>query len=385
METIQLIVEYTDDFIEPSVLEKAALKYRLPFINACVLEVPPDYVKQLRCNKNIKALYETTNITAQMNLTRKTVKADSPELQAYTGRGINIAVLDTGLAPCVDFTSPRNRLMAFKDFVNGRKDFYDDNGHGTHVAGIAGGNGLLSGGKYAGIATGSNLIGIKVLDERGRGNSADVLAGLQWVFDNKDLYGIRIVNMSVGTPDIGSLDPLVRAVEKIWDAGLVVTAAAGNNGPEYSSITSPGISRKVITVGAVDDSVGAVSVTGEQRVNFSGRGPTSECVVKPDILAPGINIVSCLSEGICGEALELHKGHIVDGKYLSLSGTSMSTPIVTGAVALLLEKHPDLSPDDVKYALKKSAEDINRQKNRQGWGLIDIERLISEEVEYVRA
>ena len=385
METVQLIVEYMDDFIEPSIFERAILKYRLPIINAYVLEVPVDYVKQLKHNKNIKAFYETTSITAQMNLARKTVKADSPMIEGCTGRGINIAILDTGLSPCEDFTSPRNRLMAFKDFVNGKSDFYDDNGHGTHVAGIACGNGFSSKGKYAGIAPGSNIIGIKVLDEQGRGNSADVLAGLQWVYDNRELYNIRIVNMSVGTPDIGSVDPLVRAVEKIWDSGVVVTVAAGNNGPESSSITSPGISRKVITVGASDDNLKSVAILGERLMDFSGRGPTSECIVKPDVLAPGTNIVSCLSASMGKKSFETHKERIIGGKYLSLSGTSMATPIVTGSVALLLEKYPQLKPDDVKYALKKTSTDINQHTNKQGWGLINIEKLILEEAEYVRA
>ena len=397
MERVQLIVEYMDEEIEPAIFDRAVLKYRLPIINAYVLEVPLDYVKQLRLNKSIKAVYETTGITTQMNVARRIVEADSPELKSYTGRGVNIAILDTGLSYCEDFTNPRNRLIAFKDFVNGRSDFYDDHGHGTHVAGIACGNGFLSGRKYAGIAVGSNIIGIKVLDEDGLGNSADVLAGLQWVYDNKDLYNIRIVNMSVGTPDIGSVDPLVRAVEKIWDSGIVVVVAAGNNGPEQSSVTSPGISRKVITVGAYDsvgasDAMGArdydlkaVAISGERHVDFSGRGPTSECIVKPDVLAPGTNIVSCLSSGMGSKNLAAHKEHIVGRKYLSLSGTSMSTPIVSGAIALLLEKYPRLAPDDVKYALKKSAVDINQHRDKQGWGLINIRQLIDMEVEYVRA
>ena len=385
MEAIRLIVEYTDDFIESDIFEKAVLKYRLPIINAYVLEVPLEHVKQLKLSKGIKAVYEAASITTQMNLARKAVKADSPKLATYTGRGIGIAILDTGLSPCEDFTAPRNRIMVFKDFVNGKSEPYDDNGHGSHVTGIACGNGFSSGGKYTGMAPGSNIIAVKVLDEEGRGNSADVLAGLQWIYDNKDLYNIRVVNMSVGTPDMGSFDPLVRGAQKIWDAGIVITVAAGNNGPGYSTVTSPGISRKVITVGASDDNWEAVAASGKRLVDFSGRGPTSECIVKPDVLAPGANIVSCLSSDICPESLTGHREHIVGGKYLSLSGTSMSTPIVTGAVALLIEKYPDITPDDVKYALKKSSTDINRHINHQGWGLINIEKLISEEAEYVRA
>jgi len=371
MESIQLIVEYKGELNEELLSEIGEIKYKLPIIGAYVLELPLNSVKYLQAVKSIKAIYEIANITTQSR-------------ESFSGKGVNIAILDTGIWPAADFTKPANRLIAFKDFVNNREEFYDDNGHGTHVAGIACGNGYLSDGKYRGVAPEAGLVSVKVLDDEGKGNSADVLAGLQWVADNKDKYDIRIVNLSVGTPQGLSFDPLTKAVEYIWDMGIVVAVAAGNNGPKSSSVTSPGSSKKVITVGTLDDYVEAVSDNGEKVLNFSGRGPTLNCIIKPDILAPGAGVISVCSKGMSERGLALHRKRFVGEDYLSLSGTSMSTPRVCGAIALLLQKHPYLKPDDVKYALKKSAIDQGCDANRQGWGRLDIETLVEKEVANVR-
>lgn len=255
-----------------------------------------------------------------------------------------------------------------------------DNGHGTHVAGIAGGNGINSNGKYMGIAPECNLISVKVLNGEGKGNAGDVLAGLQWVLDNKERYNIKILNLSIGTNNTSTKDPLVKAVEKAWDMGIVVTIAAGNNGPDKSTISSPAISKKVITIGASDDHKSA-KVWGNTLINFSGRGPTLECIIKPDVIAPGVDIISCLPSDISTESENID---IVDKNYFSLSGTSMATPIVTGAIALLLQKHKNLKPDDVKLMLKNCCTSLNLPKNQQGWGLIDTNKLLFQEVAYAR-
>ncbi len=223
---------------------------------------------------------------------------------------------------------------------------------------------------------------IKVLDQEGAGSSADVLAGIQWLLDNRKRYNIRVANLSVGTSDTLEQDPLVRSVEAVWDAGIVVTVAAGNNGPGAGTVTSPGISRKVITIGASDDNQ-SVQIWGDTLENYSGRGPTPECVIKPDILAPGADIVSCLTQTLPESRLNSHKTKIVSSSYIQMSGTSMSTPIVTGAVALLLQKYSHLRPDQVKLMLKKAAINLNYPQNHQGWGLINIYKLLNEEVRHV--
>ena len=363
MQTVDLIVECAMDVKREKLIGRLGrIKYRVPIINAYVVEIPVQHIGEISGMDGIKNVYRAVPMTVQ---TRK-----------HTGRGISIAVLDTGVSPVFDLVKPKNRIIAFKDFINGQKEPYDDNGHGTHVAGIAAGNGWMSGGKYSGIASEANIIGIKILDKSGGGGSGEVLAGLQWVLDNRMKFGIRIVNLSMGTVEAHSKDPLVKAVEAAWDAGIVITVAAGNNGPKPGSVTSPGISRKVVTVGSSDDK-NSVQIWGDTLENFSGRGPTLDCIVKPDLLAPGTNIVSCLSADVSISSTSHSKIKVVDNHYLQMSGTSMSTPIVAGAIALLLEKHPTLTPNDVKYMLKQCATPLDYPPNQQGWGLLNIEKLMT--------
>ena len=228
-----------------------------------------------------------------------------------------------------------------------------------------------------GIAPESGVAGVKTLDSGGKGTAADMLAGLQWVIDNKEKYNIRVVNLSVGAPEPPECDPLIRAVEAVWDLGVCVVAAAGNNGPGPGSITSPGVSKKVITVGASDDD-DAVEIMGNTTQNYSGRGPTQDCIVKPDILAPGAGIISAMAH-----APPPGKPPIA-GYYMKMSGTSMATPIVSGAIALLLERSPELTPNDVKYMLRTSAADMHCPRNRQGCGVLDISAVLREEAKHVR-
>lgn len=266
---------------------------------------------------------------------------------------LNAAVLDTGIFRHRDFD---NRIIAFRDFVNGKNVVYDDSGHGTHVAGIIAGSGLSSNGKYRGIAPSAGIIAVKVLDESGNGRISDVLDGVDWLIENKKRFNIRVVNISFGSvlklnkENMESYDRLVNGIEKLWDNGLVVVAAAGNNGPKPGSITIPGISRKVITVGAFDDT------------KFkSGRGPTKECVAKPEVLVTGTNIIACSNS---------------QGKYVSKSGTSMAAPIVTGAVIRLLSRKPEMTPGEVKLKIHDSAIRKSEYRNACAWGILDVAKLV---------
>ena len=271
----------------------------------------------------------------------------------YTGKGIGVCILDTGIYEHIDFAG---RIWAFYDFLSYKRLPYDDNGHGTHVAGLLAGNGTASMGKYRGAAPGWGIISLKVLDRYGNGSQEDVLRAFRWIREYRQQYRIRVVNISVGTTCNSKKDhtELIEKVEQLWDEGMVVVAAAGNQGPRPGSITAPGNSRKVITVGSSD--------MLEGRSGISGRGPTRECVCKPDIVAPGNQIMSC-----------------IPGKPYSYgikSGTSMSTPLVSGAIACALEKDTTLTNVDIKTMLMNSAEDMGRPRNQQGWGRFNRRKFL---------
>lgn len=291
-------------------------------------------------------------------------------LKTYTGRGVTVAVLDTGAY--AEHPDLQGRIKVFHDFIRGKKECYDDNSHGTHVAGIICGSGKMSNGYVRGIAPDAELAIIKVLDSHGNGKASHMLKGVQWILKNYKRYGISIVNISVGAlPEKGDGEQsaLVKAVNQLWDAGLVVCVAAGNEGRQrehYSGITIPGISRKAITVGSSDDEQ-MVSQDGKHFSHYSGKGPTLECICKPEIVAPGTNIIS------------LNSFYRVGGKPYSLkSGTSMSTPMVSGAVALLLEKYPEMTNTEVKLRLREKSDDLGLPMNHQGWGGLNIERLLED-------
>jgi len=192
----------------------------------------------------------------------------------YTGKNVGVCVLDTGIFPHIDFTG---RIRVFHDFIGHRIKPYDDNSHGTHVCGIIGGDGRASDGRIRGVAPGCNLIVLKVLDRMGNGRKEDVLRAFRWILENRRYYGIRVVNISVGTTCRTFEDHkvLINGVERLWDEGLIVVAAAGNQGPRPGSVTAPGSSRKIITVGSSDLLMG--------RTAISGRGPTFECICKAGI------------------------------------------------------------------------------------------------------
>ena len=272
----------------------------------------------------------------------------------WTGTGIGVAILDTGLYPHIDFGE---RIRGFQDFLGHRPYPYDDSGHGTHVAGILAGDGTASDRRYQGVAPGCHLVAAKVLDRRGNGRLQDVLRALQWISFNQNLYGIRIINISVGAAamDSKAAARLIKAVEQAWDQGFVVVTAAGNMGPAYGSVTAPGSSKKVITVGASDmlDRISSVS----------GAGPTAECVCKPDLVAPGRRIMACAPGA--------------GNTYAIKSGTSMSTPVISGAAALALEKDPMLTNVDIKMMLRDSADDLGLSRNQQGWGKFNCKKFLS--------
>lgn len=295
-----------------------------------------------------------------MNRVRKIVLAEDLHRRKILGRGITVAVMDSGICYHPDYS---DRVICFRDFVGSKKECYDDASHGSHVTGILGGDGKMSSGKYRGIAPECDLIHLKVLDQNGIGKIKDSIAALEWILHNYKKYNIRVLNFSVGTmmkEEDEDGKQLIQWVEKVWDCGIVVVVAAGNMGPEQGSITIPGTSRKVITVGFYDDE--QKSVSGGIRY-YSGRGPTNTCICKPEVTAPGADIVSC-SNLSCNRF------------YCSKSGSSMATPVVAGGVALLLSKNPWLSNVEVKMKMRYAVDDLGLPKEKQGWGRLNLVKLL---------
>lgn len=294
-------------------------------------------------------------MASAMNRVRNLIHVNKIHEQGCLGEGVGVAILDTGLAVHPDF---EGRIVCFRDFVQYRASLYDDSSHGTHVTGILGGSGKASRGKFKGIAPRCNLIILKVLDSYGNGRKEEVIKAIQWIEANRKRYNIKVINISVGTVNESTVrdQMLVDAVEHMWDLGITVVVAAGNMGPEPGTVTVPGNSKKVITVGVAEQN---------KEFPYSGIGPTRECVCKPDLTAPGFEINSCSSNP-------------KQGFYQIKSGTSMATPVVSGAIALGLSKYPYLTNVELKMALRRSSVDLGMDRNRQGWGCIDIERLFRE-------
>jgi len=352
---------------------RSHIKHHYPSARSCSATLTPAALeKLLDSDPSIKKVHLDREVRALLDVARKSVKANAPAAKNLTGKGITIAIVDTGIYEHQDLAG---RIKAFKDVINNKTAPYDDNGHGTHCAGDAAGNGSASSGKYKGIAPEAALIGVKVLSKMGSGSLSTVMAGLQWCIDNKEKHKINIISMSLGSSAISPStdDPMVKIVEKAWDEGMVVVVAAGNEGPDEKTISSPGISPKVITVGAMNDRNTPVR-NDDEVADFSSRGPTIDGLAKPDLLSPGVNIVSLRSPNSYLD--KQYKDARVDKDYFNMSGTSMATPICAGIAALILQSNPRLSPEQVKQCLLEAAENWNLSPYEQGKGYCDAEKAV---------
>lgn len=305
-----------------------------------------------------------------MNRVKRVVHATQAEVSPYTGAGVTAAVLDTGFAMHPDIAG---RLVCFRDFLHGRSRPYDDCGHGTHVAGCLCGNGSCSGGLYAGIAPGCRIVACKVLDEKGEGSVENMIAGIRYILTTRNLYHTRILNISVGVEEIKE-EFLEKRLQfwlcQAWNAGLLVVVAAGNNGPGANSISPLAMSPCVIAVGCHD---------GKERQgmdkccdSYSGRGPEGKRIKKPDIVAPGTNIISCNADFITT------RWKSVRNPYTIKSGTSMAVPAVSATAALLWQKYPLSSNRHIKERILLSAQDLGENWGKQGWGMLYAGRALKD-------
>ncbi|SFP94224.1 S8 family peptidase [Caldicoprobacter faecalis] len=350
--------------------------YEFPLINAYAVEIPRSMLERIVEIESIRYISDDVDINSLLNIATQEVGARDVNLKGYTGKGIGIAILDTGVYPHPDLIRPKNRIIAFKDFVNDKKDPYDDNGHGTFVAGVAAGNGYSSGGKYAGVAPEANVIAVKVMNRDGEGSASKIVAGMQWVADHWKEYNIRVVCLSLGSKPSGAIrnDPLVVAVNQLWKQGIFVTAAAGNSGPKKGTITTPGISPSIVTVGAVDDKR-TVDISDDVVAEFSSRGPAHGNIPKPDVVAPGVNVVSLNTDRDYTGGPKLYS---LEKAYTTMSGTSVAAPIVAGIAALIFEAHPEYTPDEVKALIMKYARSIDKNIYAQGRGLVDVKSILGQ-------
>jgi serine protease AprX len=294
--------------------------------------------------------------------------------QGYKGQGVTIAVIDTGIYPHEDY---KDRITGWKSWTDGSTTPNDPQGHGTHVAGDALGDGKLSDGKFKGPAPEANLVGIAVLDKNGSGRLSDIIKGVQWAVDKKDELSIDIINMSLGGPQFDTYlnDPVALSVGKAVDAGIIAAVAGGNSGPKPETIGTPGNHPKAFTVGALNDK-GTLTRADDDVAAFSSRGPTKfDGLTKPDILAPGVNITAANSPG---SALDRAAVPHVGTSYITISGTSMATPIFAGVIAAILSANPDLTPAQVKEIFTSTADPLaNVDGNSQGSGVVDPQEALA--------
>ncbi|WP_233531999.1 S8 family peptidase [Paenibacillus alkalitolerans] len=346
----------------------------LKMIRSIAVKVPRrSYRSICRCT-DVKRVFVDRKRRINLNVATPSVGASAAQRSGWTGRGVTIAVLDTGIYRHPDLTNPRNRIVAFKDFVNNRRRAYDDNGHGTHCAGDAAGNGFRSGGKYKGPAPEARLAGVKVLNRNGVGLDSTIIRGIEWCLNNRRRYGIRILSLSLGAKAVApcSRDALCQAVNQAVRRGLVVVTSAGNGGPGIGTIDSPGTSPLAITVGAANDHR-TVRTSDDTIPDFSGRGPARGGVSKPDLVAPGVSIIS-LRAPVSTLDRRFRRSR-VGRSYFTLTGTSMAAPIAAGVAAQLLQKFPGSSPGRVKRLLRRNAVALRRSRNVQGSGLVNIRFL----------
>jgi serine protease AprX len=284
----------------------------------------------------------------------------------YTGSGVTVALLDTGVSPVSDLGS---RVVARVDLTPER-DGYDRYGHGTHMAGIIAGDGSASAGEWRGVAPGASLVSVKVAGADGSTDASVVIAGLQWILANKSTYGIRVLNLAFGTDSRQSysVDPLNYAVEQVWLGGIFVVTSAGNRGPDGGTINKPGDDPYVVTVGAVDLK-GTSERSDDVVAPFSSWGATPDGFIKPDLVAPGITIVAPRA---AGSTVDLqHPQARVGETYIKGTGTSQAAAVVSGVAALMFQADPSMTPDVAKATLLGSAFKTLTYRSGGGHGLVD--------------
>ena len=353
----------------------------LPIVNGAAAEVPADRIDDLAAQPGVRAVtadrsvqfealsYDETSTASSFARTTGATKAWSA---GNLGKGVGVAVLDTGVSPHPDFAG---RLVHGPD-LSGEGTYVDSYGHGTVMAGLVGGSGAASAATQSALFTGaapeSTIISVKTAGRNGVVDVSTILQGLHWVSAYREQFNIRVLNLSWGVASTQhpSVDPLNYAVQRLWGEGIVVVVAAGNSGPNSGTITKPGDDPVILTVGAYDDKQDA-DLSNDGIASWSSRGPTAQGLVKPDLVVPGRTVVSTRGAGSKVEA-DYPKAWLPPS-YIKGSGTSQASAVASGVIALLLAARPELTPDQVKSILKGTATPIGTTSaSTQGAGRIQL-------------
>jgi serine protease AprX len=333
----------------------------LPIVEGVSARVPRSALAALAGDPGVRAVTLDHKLSVQADASPvheasavfpEVVGADRLWKRGWKGAGVAVAVVDTGIAKVGDLAG---RVKGGIDLTDEGDPYLDSFGHGTFVAGILAGDGHASNGANRGVAPEADLVPVKIAGRSGATDVSHVLAAIQWVVSFRDKYGIRALNLSLGTDSTQPYlrSPLNYAVERAWDAGIVVVASASNSGPDPGTVAKPGDDPLVVTVGAVDDNA-TVTRDDDIMAGFSGVGPTAaDGLIKPDLVAPGRSVLGLRAPGSAVD--DANPGSRVGSDYFKGSGTSFSAAVVSGAVALLLSKEPELTPDQVKYRLTATA------------------------------
>ena len=355
----------------------------LGLIRAVSYDIPANAINDLAHDPNVLYISLDRVLRPTLDYANATIGAQTAFSFGWTGTGVGVAVIDSGISTERDLMNQSGgptRIVYSQSFVPNVPTTIDQYGHGTHVAGIVAGNGAASTGSayfktFRGVAPTTNLINLRVLDANGAGTDSAVISAINTAIQLKSVYNIRIINLSLGRPVYESytLDPLCQAVEAAWNAGIVVVVAAGNQGRNqtqgtngYATITAPGNDPLVITVGAMK-TMGTLTRLDDLIASYSSKGPTLlDHIVKPDIVAPGNQIISL--EASRSTLLASSDTNLIpfsyyktpynsaySPDYFKLSGTSMAAPMVSGAAAVMLSRDPTLTPDTIKARLMKTA------------------------------
>ena len=328
----------------------------LPFISSFVVKIASKDLYKIANMNCVSFITTDAKVNSLIYDSKKFLNVDILHDKINNSNTHSVVVIDTGIYPHIDFCLGKNRIVKFIDLIDSKSTCYDDNGHGTFVSGVLCANSITS--KYSGIDNNTDIIVIKALDKDGETTSVTILQAMQWVLENKQKCNIKVVCMSFGSIFDNINDPLMKGAEILWDNGICVVCAGGNNGPEEKTIMSPGSSKKIITVGSLDNIKESIKVA-----DFSSRGPVFN-YYKPDMVVPGVDIIST---AIFSREKKF---------YTKMSGTSVSTPMVAGIASLLYKINPNYSPDQIKYILINSCVKITGDKNSEGFGYLDLSNIV---------